>query len=251
MSEATDLVRSRRLGWSLEQPFYVDPLYFQLDLDHVFRTGWLFAGHTCQIKEPGDYFCYDIADDSLIIIRGNDRKVRALFNVCRHRGSLICKVPKGHVKRLVCPYHQWTYDTDGSLLRNTWMPVDFVNDDFNLKQAYVKTVAGLIYVSLADVAPAFAPEEDLKSLLEPHGLESAKVAYSETYDIAVNWNSSLRISGSVTTVPPNTKVTPKFSLTRTSITVTNRVRSRLGGTRVEKSGSQWASTYHWRTTVMQ
>ena len=67
------------------------------------------------------------------------------------------------------------------------MPADFVNNDFNLKQAHVKTVAGLIYVSLADVAPAFAPEEDLKSLLEPHGLESAKVAYSETYDIAANW----------------------------------------------------------------
>ena len=102
--------------------------------------------------------------------------MRALFNVCSHRGSLICKAAKGHVKRLVCPYHQWTYDTDGSLLRNTWMPADFVNNDFNLKQAHVKTVAGLIYVSLADVAPAFAPEEDLKSLLDPHGLESAKVA---------------------------------------------------------------------------
>ena len=127
MSETTDLVRSRRRGWSLEQPFYVDPLYFQLELDRVFRTGWLFAGHTCQIKEPGDYFCYDIAQDSLIIIRGNDGKVRALFNVCRHRGSLICKAVKGHVKRLVCPYHQWTYDTDGSLIRNTWMPADFVN----------------------------------------------------------------------------------------------------------------------------
>ena len=187
MSETTDLVRSRRRGWSLEQPFYVDPLYFQLDLDRVFRTGWLFAGHTCQIKEPGDYFCYDIAQDSLIIIRGNDGKVRALFNVCRHRGSLICKAVKGHVKRLVCPYHQWTYDTDGSLIRNTWMPADFVNDDFNLKQAHVKTVAGLIYVSLAPVAPEFAPQDDLKGLLEFHGLENAKVAYSETYDIAANW----------------------------------------------------------------
>ena len=49
MSEAIDLIRSRRPGWSLEQSFYVDPLYFQLDLDYVFRTGWLFAGHTCQI----------------------------------------------------------------------------------------------------------------------------------------------------------------------------------------------------------
>ena len=55
------------------------------------------------------------------------------------------------------------------------MPANFVNNDFNLKQAHVKTVAGLIYVSLADVAPTFAPEEDLKSLLEPHGLESLRL----------------------------------------------------------------------------
>ena len=67
------------------------------------------------------------------------------------------------------------------------MPADFVNDDFNLKQAHVKTVAGLIYVSLAPVAPEFEPQDDLKGLLEFHGLENAKIAYSETYDIAANW----------------------------------------------------------------
>ena len=184
---ARDLMNSRRRGWSLEQPFYVDPTIFQLDLDRVFRTGWLFAGHACQIQRPGEYFCYELADDSLIIIRGNDHKVRALFNVCRHRGSIICKKPTGHVERLVCPYHHWTYDTDGRLLRNTWMPEDFIKDDFGLKQAHLRNVAGLIFVCLSDVAPSFAPENDLKRLLEPHGLEHAKVAYSETYDIAANW----------------------------------------------------------------
>ena len=187
MISARNTANSRKRGWSLEQRFYVDPSIFQLDLDRVFRTGWLFAGHTCQIGNPGEYFCYEIAGDSLIVIRGNDGKVRALFNVCRHRGSIICKKPAGQVKRLVCPYHHWTYDTDGRLLENTWMPEDFVKGDYSLKQAHVRNVAGLIFVSLAEAAPLFAPENDLKRLLEPHGLERAKVAYSETYDIAANW----------------------------------------------------------------
>ena len=88
------MTNTRKPGWSLEQPFYVDPLIFRLDLDRVFRTGWLFAGHVCEIGKPGEYFCYEIAGDSLIIIRANDGEVRALFNVCRHRGSIICKQPR-------------------------------------------------------------------------------------------------------------------------------------------------------------
>ena len=89
------LVNSRRPGWSLKQPFYIDPTVFQLDLERVFSAGWLFAGHACQIKKPGEYFCYEVAGDSLIIIRGKDEKIRALFNVCRHRGSIICKKSAG------------------------------------------------------------------------------------------------------------------------------------------------------------
>ena len=187
MISARELAKSRKPGWSLEQPFYIDPSIFQLDLNRVFGTGWLFAGHACQIKRSGEYFCYEVAGDSLIIIRGNDGEIRALFNVCRHRGSRICKSPTGQVKRLVCPYHHWTYGTDGTLLRNTWMPENFQKADFSLERAHVRHVAGLIFVSLAEEPPLFAPEDDLKRLLEPHGLERAKVAYSETYDIAANW----------------------------------------------------------------
>ncbi len=187
MVAVSNLIDSRRPGWSLEQPFYIDPTVFQLDLERVFRTGWLFAGHACQIKKPGEYFCYEVAGDSLIIIRGDDENIRALFNVCRHRGSIICKKPAGKASLLICPYHRWSYDTQGKLVRNTWMPEDFEKRDFGLKQAHVMNVAGLIFVSLAETAPAFGPEDDLRRLIDPHGLEQAQIAYSETYDIKANW----------------------------------------------------------------
>lgn len=174
-------------GWSLEQDFYTDPDIFQLDLDRVFRNGWLFAGHACQAAKPGQYFCYEVGSDSLIIIHGHDGQIRALFNVCRHRGSVICKEASGQVTRLVCPYHQWNYDTDGRLLRNTWMPDDFDKTKFSLGQAHIQNVAGLLFVSLAERRPDFPAQKDLELLLEPHGLNQAKLAYSETYDIETNW----------------------------------------------------------------
>ncbi len=187
MNLVSNQMNSRRPGWSLEQPFYIDPDIYQLDLQHVYRTGWLFAGHACQIKKPGQYFCYEIAGDSLIIIRGKHGTISALYNVCRHRGSVICKKSVGQVNTLVCPYHQWTYDLDGKLLKNTWMPDDFVKEDFSLNQAHVRNIAGLIFVSLAEKEPLFEAGDDLKWLLDPQGLDHAKVAYTETYDIAANW----------------------------------------------------------------
>ena len=187
MASVSELIDSRQAGWSLAQPFYVDPEIFQQDMDLVFKAGWVFAGHACQIRQAGEYFCYQIGDDSLIIIRGNDDRIRALFNVCRHRGSIICKQAAGQANVLVCPYHRWSYDLDGSLLRNTWMPEDFPRDAFSLHQAQVCNIAGLIFVSLASSAPEFAAADDLRRLIEPHGLEQARVAYSETYDLNANW----------------------------------------------------------------
>ena len=181
------IIKLRQPGWSLAQPYYTDPGIFQMDMERVFAGAWLFAGHACQVRNRGEFFCYQIGNDSLIIIRGHDNRIRALFNVCRHRGSIICKQPAGQLKLLVCPYHQWSYDIAGKLLRNTWMPDDFNRDEFSLHQAHLRNVAGLIFVSLAPSEPTFEAEDELRRLIEPHGLENARIAYSETYDLKANW----------------------------------------------------------------
>lgn len=178
----------RKPGWSLEQPFYLSPEIFRDDMDRVFGRSWLFAGHACEIPEPGDFFTYDLGRDSIIVIRGTDGEIRALHNVCRHRGSRICKSSRGNANKLVCPYHQWRYDTAGMLQATTWMDDDFDKTQFNLHRAATQNIAGLIYICLSDTPPDFTgPIEDLTRVLEPQGLESAKVAYSETYRINANW----------------------------------------------------------------
>ena len=92
---------------------------------HIWKKYWLFAGTTAEIPRPGDYFVYKLQNDSIIIIRGNNGEVHAHYNTCRHRGSLICIEERGHAPKLVCPYHQWVYEKDGSLFKARLMPEEF------------------------------------------------------------------------------------------------------------------------------
>ena len=85
------LLHQRRQGFSLPQAFYVDEEMFQADLQAVFAADWLFACNTCEIKNPGDYITLAIGQDSLVVLRDRDGEVRAFHNVCRHRGSRICR----------------------------------------------------------------------------------------------------------------------------------------------------------------
>ena len=91
------------------------------------------------MPEPGDYVTIEIGAYSLIIVRDDDEEVRALHNVCRHRGSRLLEDPCGSVGNLVCPYHQWTYRTDGSLIFAEGQSPSFDKSQFGLKQVHVRT----------------------------------------------------------------------------------------------------------------
>src|SRR5579872_5911159 len=123
-------VASRQPGLSLEQSFYNDPEIFDFEIERIFKRYWLYAGHVSQIPARGDYFICEVAGESIIIIRDNNLQICALYNVCRHRGSRICAASSGKVKSLVCPYHQWTYRLDGSLLAARHMPEEFDKAQF-------------------------------------------------------------------------------------------------------------------------
>src|SRR6266705_747865 len=110
------LISEHKPGHALQREFQTDPGIYRLDLERIWRRGWLFAGHTCQVKDPGDYFVFDVDTDSLVVIRGDDGRIHALHNTCRHRGMRICQDETGHVGRIVCPYHQWSYARNGELV---------------------------------------------------------------------------------------------------------------------------------------
>ena len=183
-----DLLAAWRPGWSLPGEFYHEDEVYQLDIEHVWRTGWLFAGHTCEIAKPGNYFTMEVDSDSIIIIRADDGIIHALHNVCRHRGSRICSEACGHVSRFVCPYHQWTYGLDGTLLACRGMQADLDKSQFSLHPVHVKEVEGLIFISLAKKPVPFAPvQRALAPLLKPQGFTRAKVAKAVDYLVQANW----------------------------------------------------------------
>jgi glycine betaine monooxygenase A len=184
------LLFERKPGHALQREFQTDPGIYQLDLERIWRRGWLFAGHTCQVKHPGDYFVFDVDTDSIIVIRGDDERVRALHNTCRHRGMKVCPAESGHVGRIVCPYHQWSYTRDGALAACGGMDTDGDLDrrDYGLHRVHVREVGGLIFVCLAVDPPAFdGAAEALGALLHPQGLERARVAATRRYEVRANW----------------------------------------------------------------
>ncbi|MBF8223781.1 aromatic ring-hydroxylating oxygenase subunit alpha [Halomonas sp. 328] len=188
--EATaEMLRSRQRNFSLPQPFYNDERVFALDMQEIFGKEWLFAGMTSEIPTKGNFMTVEIGDNPVILVRGNDGQVHGFHNVCRHRGSRLCVKEKGKVAKLVCPYHQWTYELDGRLLfAGSDMGENFDLNQYGLKPVQVKTGGGFIFVSLADEPPAI--DDFLATLthyLEPYDMENTKVAVESSIVEQANW----------------------------------------------------------------
>ena len=187
-NEVLNKLKTRREGYSLEQKFYTDADYYTLDLEMIWYRDWLFVGHDCEIPKAGNYFTVQIGDYPVIIVRDRSGSVRALNNSCRHRGSRVCTQDKGASAKLVCPYHQWTYELDGTLLFARNMGENLDKASHSLKPVHCETFGGYIFICLADQAPDFAP---VKAMVEPylarHKLGETKVAFESTIVEKGNW----------------------------------------------------------------
>jgi glycine betaine catabolism A len=181
-------LRSRRKFYSLPQPFYTDPGYYELDLQAIFHRQWIFAGLTCEIAEPGQYLTVTIGRSSVILLRDHAGEIRGFFNTCRHRGSKICDAEHGSAPHLTCPYHSWTYDLTGRLIGAGRMHEGFDPSGIALKPVSVETVGGTLYVCLAEKPPDFsAYRRAIEPFLEPHDLANAKVAHEMHLIENGNW----------------------------------------------------------------
>ncbi|MFI6460671.1 aromatic ring-hydroxylating dioxygenase subunit alpha [Streptomyces sp. NPDC050538] len=195
MKQATpdvgDLVARRPAGQSLEAPFYVSEEFFDLDIEAVFARSWLFVAAEAELPEPGDYVTVTIGSYSVIVVRDDDEDVRAFHNVCRHRGARILNEERGSVGNIVCGYHRWTYGVDGRLLHAESQAPGFDPSCFGLRTVHARTVAGLVFICLADEPPADFDEvaARIEPYLAPHNLAKAKVATQ--IDLVENGNWKL------------------------------------------------------------
>jgi phenylpropionate dioxygenase-like ring-hydroxylating dioxygenase large terminal subunit len=95
---------------------YYDPDFAALEMERMWLRTWLFVGHVNEFPQAGSYKLFERLDRSVIITRGKDDRIRAFHNSCRHRGSAVVLEPSGRASRFACPYHGWTYGSDGALI---------------------------------------------------------------------------------------------------------------------------------------
>ena len=182
------LLRSDRQGHTLPQQLYVGQEAFEFDTQVLLPSVWLFACTIAHIKRPGDWFRFDMANNSVIIVRGKDGEARAFFNSCRHRGARLCEAAQGHAPRLICPYHQWTYQLDGSLIGARNMGPDFDKSLHGLNPVALENVGGLLFICLSDNPPDLGQvKTDIAAQIGIFDLEHCKVAVQDDLIENANW----------------------------------------------------------------
>ncbi len=159
-----------------------------LELNLIFYRQWLFAAHCLELPLPGSYLTLQIGAYPILLVRGKDGVIRAFINSCRHRGARICPGSQGIASKLVCPYHQWTYELDGSLFAARQMGSGFDRSQFGLRHVHCESVAGYIFICLAADAPDFTTtRKQIEPYLLPHQLAEARVAFESTIVEEGNW----------------------------------------------------------------
>ena len=177
-------------GWT-----YHSPALLELEKSQVFRRHWQIAGHVSDIPNPGDYLTMDVFDERALIVRGQDGTVRAMRNMCRHRGSRVVVDKQGHCRgALVCPFHGWVYNLDGTL-RGAAQPRSFPPLDktaFGLKPIEIETWRGLIFIRF-EPGPQPAVAELMRPFdaeIAPYQFDAMRPAGSLWEQISeVNWKS--------------------------------------------------------------
>ena len=173
---------------------------------------WQYTDQASRIPNPGDFYVFQFGRaESILIVRGQDNEIRGFYNVCRHRGSRLCRHdadsipsdPRLSVKQLGqtgnspvfrCPYHAWTYDTEGSLIYAYGMQDDFDPADNGLLPCHTRVAAGQVFVNLSksDTPPDFdAAVSRLRGIADKYSLAELKVGAREYYPINANWKLAL------------------------------------------------------------
>jgi len=185
-----DWDRSGLPGWC-----YHSPALLELEKQHIFREHWQVACHISDVPEPGNYLALDVFGERALILRGQDGAVRAFHNICRHRGSRLVADEKGECRNaLVCPFHGWVYNLDGTL-RGAARPRSFPpldKNEFALKTLECEVWQGFVFIRFAP-----GPQPSVAELMKPFEEELSHYRAEEmvpaggiwTHESHVNWKS--------------------------------------------------------------
>jgi len=180
-------------AWSMPKAFYTDPEILALERERVFLADWICVGRREEVASPGDYMAVELCGEPIVVAHGPDGSIRAFSNVCRHRGTLVAR-GKGNARRLVCPYHSWSYDLAGQLVAAPRLPArpDFDPASCRLPALAAAEWQGFVFVCLADDPPPLAPRlAALEAMIRPYHLEQARLRYLADEVWETNWKCVL------------------------------------------------------------
>lgn len=182
-----------KITHGLERDYYISDSIFDQEVQQIFTKQWLCVGRGEQISQPGDYFLFELFQESILIVRDNVGSAKAFYNFCRHRGTRICTQTFGQFnlnQGIRCPYHAWTYGLDGQLTaaRHMREVTGFNLEDYPLKPCALVEWEGFLWLNLAEEPvpfhQTFAP---LLGRFAPWRLADLRVAKRIQYELQCNW----------------------------------------------------------------
>ena len=168
---------------------YTAPEFLERELKDVFARDWFAVGRASSLAKPGDYVTLELAGQPIFVIRDDDGKLRAMSNVCLHRMSTLLE-GSGNKRRIVCPYHGWTYGADGALRAAPAMTLNesFCKSDYKLPQVRCEEWLGWIMVTLnPDAQPVGAQLAEVEGLISDYQMEHYVETFRETHVWDTNW----------------------------------------------------------------
>ena len=168
---------------------YTSPEFLERELKDVFARDWFSVGRASSLARPGDYLTFELAGQPIFVIRDDDGRLRAMSNVCLHRMSTLLE-GAGNKRRIVCPYHGWTYNVDGSLRAAPAMTLNesFCKTDYKLPQVRCEEWLGWVMVTLNPNAPPVSNKlAEVESLIGDYQMEHYVETFRETHVWDTNW----------------------------------------------------------------
>lgn len=183
------------ISWPAE--YYTDRAHFERERSRIFEDSWICVARSSLLASPGDFVRVEVGRESVLLVRNRGGGVRALINVCRHRGAQLCTDESGSLGTSVrCPYHGWTFDLDGRLTSAPFLrELPPEAREKHLYRASVEEWLGYLWVNLRpDAAPL---HEQLEPMLAHrfgdvdvpgrYGCERLEVAKRNVYEVGANW----------------------------------------------------------------
>ncbi|WP_295317633.1 SRPBCC family protein [Roseobacter sp.] len=194
MKDAVDELRenvSRPFDAARAMPpsVYTSEAFLQREIEDIFAQDWFCAGRASSLPGAGDYLTLDLANQPVIVLRDGEGALRAMANVCRHRMSTLLE-GRGTVRRIVCPYHAWTYNLDGSLRGAPAMEQNtgFCKSENTLPEIRCEEWQGWIFVTLnCDAPPVAGQLATLNGMIGDFGMAEYTETFTETHLWDTNW----------------------------------------------------------------